>query len=154
MEVVNVLGDEWDPGQWPEHVDYEKRWLRVDDRLGGEMLGGTVYELPPGKKSFPFHWHQGTEELLVVLEGEPTLRTADGEQRLKRGDVVSFLRGADGAHQLRNETDSPARYLMISTVVDYEVAHYPDSGKVGILSKDLRLVVRPESGVDYMDGEA
>jgi uncharacterized cupin superfamily protein len=153
VEAVNVLGGDWDPGQWPEHENYEKRRLRVGDRLGGELLGGSLYELPPGKKSFPFHWHQGIEELLVVLEGEPTLRTPDGEQRLKRGDAVSFLRGADGAHQVRNETDAPARYLMISTVVDYDVAHYPDSGKVGILSKDVRLLVRPESGVDYMDGE-
>lgn len=153
MEVVNVLGEEWDPGQWPEHENYEKRWRRVGERLGGELLGGTVYELPPGKKSFPFHWHHGVEELLVVLEGEPTLRTTDGEQQLKRGDAVSFTTGSQGAHQLRNETDAPARYLMISTVVDYEVAHYPDSGKVGILSKDFRLVVRSDSQVDYMDGE-
>ena len=72
---------------------------------------------------------------------------------MKRGDSVSFVRGADGAHQLRNETDAPARYLMISTLVDYEVGSTPDSGKVGFLSKDLRLLVRPESGVDYLDGE-
>lgn len=153
MKVVNVLGDEWDPGQWPEHENYEKRWRRVGERVGAELLGGTLYELPPGKKSFPFHWHHGIEELLVVLEGEPTLRTPGGEQRLKRGDAVSFQRGPDGAHQLRNETDSPARYLMVSTVVDYEVAHYPDSGKVGILAKDFRLVVREGSNVDYMEGE-
>ena len=153
MKVVNVFGEEWDPGYWPEHENYEKRRWRVGERLGGELLGGTIYELPPGKKSFPFHWHEGTEELLVVLEGEPTLRTARGEQQLKRGDAVSFKRGADGAHQLRNETDAPARYLMISTLVEYEVAHYPDSDKVGILTNDLRLVVRPESNVDYMDGE-
>ena len=153
MKVVNVFAEEWYHVQWPEHENYEKRRRRVGEQLGGELLGGTVYELPPGKKSFPFHWHHGVEELLVVLEGEPTLRTPDGEQRLKRGDAVSFIRGADGAHQVRNETDAPARYLMVSTVVDYEVAQYPDSGKVGILSKDLRLVVRPESAVDYMDGE-
>ena len=153
MEVVNVLGEEWDPGQWPEHENYEKRRRRFGEQLGGELLGGTVYELPPGKKSFPFHWHHGIEELLVVLEGEPTLRTPEGVQRLKRGDAVSFPRGDGGAHQVKNETDAPARYLMISTVVDYEVAHYPDSGKIGVLGKDLRLVVRPESHVDYMDGE-
>jgi uncharacterized cupin superfamily protein len=153
VKVVNVFGEEWDPGYWPEHENYEKHRWCVGERLGGELLGGTIYELPPGKKSFPFHWHEGTEELLVVLEGEPTLRTARGEQQLKRGDAVSFKRGADGAHQLRNETDAPARYLMISTLVEYEVAHYPDSDKVGILTNDLRLVVRPESNVDYMDGE-
>jgi uncharacterized cupin superfamily protein len=153
VKTVNVFGEEWDPGQWPEHENYEKRRRRVGEQLGGELLGGTIYELPPGKKSFPFHWHHGIEELMVVLEGEPTLRTPDGEQPLKRGDAVSFLRGEAGAHLVRNESDAPARYLMLSTVVDYEVAHYPDSNKIGILSKDVRLLVRPESNVDYMDGE-
>ena len=148
-----MFGEELDPSQWPPHENYEKLMSRVGERLGGELLAGSLYELPPGKKSFPFHWHHGTEELLVVLEGEPTVRTPEGEQRLKRGDAVSFTRGADGAHQVRNETDAPARYLMISNMVDYDVAHYPDSGKVGILSKDFRLMVRQESNVDYMDGE-
>jgi uncharacterized cupin superfamily protein len=153
MKVVNVLGEEWDPGQFPEHENYEKRRLRVGARVGGEMLGGSLYELPPGKKSFPFHWHRGIEELLIVLEGEPTLRTANGEQRLKRGDAVSFPRGPGGAHQLRNDSDAPTRFLMLSTAVDYEVVEYPDSAKIGVRGKDLRLNVRPESGVDYMDGE-
>jgi uncharacterized cupin superfamily protein len=154
MEVVNVLGEEWGPGYWPEHENYEKRWRRVGELLKGELLGGTLYELLPGKKSFPYHWHHGTEELLVVLAGEPTLRTPTREQALKPGDAVSFTTGPEGAHQLRNETDEPARYLMISNVLDFEVSEYPDSGKIGIRGNDLRLIVRPESNVDYLDGEA
>jgi uncharacterized cupin superfamily protein len=68
--------------------------------------------------------------------------------------VVAFPRGAEGAHQVRNDSDRPARYLMLSTVTDYEVAQYPDSGKIGILAPpDLRLMVRPESAVDYFEGE-
>ena len=153
MEVVNVLGEEWDPGYWPEHENYEKRSRHVGEHLGGKLLGGTLYELPPGKKSFPFHWHHGTEELLVVLEGEPTLRTPDGEQRLKRGDAVSFPTGPGGAHLVRNETDAPARFLMLSSVVDYDILLYPGSDKIGIRTEGFRLNVRPESGLDYMDGE-
>jgi uncharacterized cupin superfamily protein len=153
VKVVNVLAEEWGPGYWPEHESYEKRWRRVGEELGGELLGGTLYELPPGKKSFPFHWHHGTEELLVVLEGEPTLRTPDGEQRLKRGDAVSFVTAPGGAHLMRNESDAPARFLMLSSVADYDIIHYPDSDKIGIRAEDLRLNVRPESGVDYLDGE-
>lgn len=61
--------------------------------------------------------------------------------------------GPGGAHLVRNETDAPARFLMLSSVVDYDIVQYPDSGKIGIRSEDLRLTVRPESGVD-LDGEA
>jgi uncharacterized cupin superfamily protein len=153
VKVANVLAEEWGPGYWPEHESYEKRWRRVGEELGGQLLGGTLYELPPGKKSFPYHWHHGTEELIVVLEGEPTLRTPDGEQRLKRGDAVSFPTGPGGAHLVRNDTDAPARFLMLSSVVDYEILHYPDSDKIAVQAEDLRLNVRPESGVDYLDGE-
>lgn len=153
MKVVNLYGDDWDEGQWPLHPVYEKKMLRVGSRLGGEKIGATLYELPPGMKSFPYHWHRGLEELLVVLDGRPTLRTPDGEQQLERGDMVSFPPKPEGAHKIWNDTDELVRYLMLSTAVDYDVVHYPDSDKIGIRGEDLSLIVRPESGVDYMDGE-
>lgn len=153
MKVVNVHGDDWDEGQWPLHPAYEKKMLDVGGRLSGEEMGATLYELPPGMKSFPYHWHRGLEEMLVVLDGRPTLRTPEGERQLERGDVVSFPHAPEGAHKLWNDTDEPVRYLMLSTVVDHEVVHYPDSDKVGIRAEGFRLLVRPESGVDYMDGE-
>lgn len=151
---MNVYEDRWDEAALPEHPGYQRRWRSVGEELGAQQIGGSVYELPAGQKSFPYHWHHGMEEMLIVLTGEPTLRTPDGEQRLARGDVVAFPRGPEGAHQVRNETDEPVRYLMLSTMVDYEVAVYPDSDKVGVRSKELRLMVRPESSVDYFDGES
>jgi uncharacterized cupin superfamily protein len=153
VKVVNLYADEWDEGQWPLHPAYEKKMLRVGERLRGEKMGATLYELPPGMKSFPYHWHRGIEELLVVLDGTPTLRTPEGERQLERGDMVSFPRASEGAHKLWNDTDEPVRFVMLSTAVEYDVVHYPDSDKVGIRGGDFRLLVRPESGVDYMDGE-
>ena len=153
MKVVNLLGDEWDEGQWPLHPGYEKRMLRVGPRLGGEKMGATLYELPPGMKSFPYHWHRGIEELLIVLEGRLMLRTSEGERQLERGDVVAFPTTPEGAHKLWNDTDEPVRYLMLSTSVAYDVVHYLDSDKVGIRAKDFILMVRGESGVEYMEGE-
>ena len=153
MKVVSILGDEWGEEQWPLHSAYEKKMLRVGLRLEGEKLGATLYELPPGMNSFPYHWHRGLEELLIVLDGRPTLRTPDGEHQLERGDVVSFPTAPEGAHKIRNDTDEPARYLMLSTQADFDVVHYLDSDKVGFRSRDLILMVRSESGVDYMDRE-
>jgi uncharacterized cupin superfamily protein len=153
VKVVNLYGDEWGEEQWPLHPAYEKKMLRVGVRLGGEKVGATLYELQPGMKSFPYHWHHGLEEMLIVLEGRPTLRTPRGERQLEPGDVVSFPTTPDGAHKLWNDSDEPVRYLMLSTAADFDVVHYPDSDKVGIRTDDFRLLVRPESGVDYMDGE-
>lgn len=155
MKVVNLYTDEWDDDSgWAKPEQYEKKWRGLGSKLGAEHMGGSLYELPPGAKTFPYHWHHGTEELVIVLDGRPTLRTPGGERELVRGDVVSFPTGAEGAHQLWNASDEPARIAILSTVVDYEIVHYPDSDKVGMRAEDFRLIVRPEAGLDYWEGES
>jgi uncharacterized cupin superfamily protein len=77
-----------------------------------------------------FHFHHGSEELLVALRGTPTLRTFEGERLLAEGEVVHFPTGRDGAHGLRNETDEPVRYLMAGIRVSPEIAEYPDLKQV------------------------
>ena len=76
-----------------------------------------MYEVEPGNKQGPFHTHHANEEWAIVLRGEPTLRTHEGEQQLRQGDVVAFPRGKEGAHQIRNDTDAPVRVLMLSTLI-------------------------------------
>ncbi|HEU5215430.1 MAG TPA: cupin domain-containing protein [Gaiellaceae bacterium] len=110
---------------------------RLGDALGARGWGCSVYELPPGKAS-PYHWHVGEEECLLVLEGEPTLRTPDGEQRLKPWDLALFRRGETGAHQLRNDTAEPVRAAFFSTLSDPEVAVYPDEDRIGVIAGSNR----------------
>jgi uncharacterized cupin superfamily protein len=151
MQVVNLFGDEWDnrrdrPGwQW-NHLD-------VGDRTGAELFGASVYELEPGQKTFPYHWQYVEEEMLIVLDGEPTLRAPEGERRLSRGDAVVFKRGPEGAHLVRNDTGDAVRILLLSTPSQVEIAEYPDSEKLGVFAEGLRLLVRREANLDYFDGE-
>ncbi|SDQ19713.1 cupin domain-containing protein [Natronobacterium texcoconense] len=101
---------------------------------GGEELGCSLYELPEGRRSWPYHYHTGNEEALFVLEGTGTLRL-DGETlSLEDGDYVALPRGEDGAHRIVNDSDGPLRYLMLSTMTDPDVTVYPDSGKVGVFA--------------------
>ena len=75
---------------------------------------------------------------------------------LRAGDVVCFRQGPEGAHLVRNDTDEPVRVLIASTKSDTAVAVYPDSDKVGVWTgndADPPFLVRPESAVDYWDGE-
>lgn len=124
MSDDNVWSDEWDPGEdWSGGGARSKRLPR------GSTLGASVYELGPGNW-VPFHFHHGSEELLVVLRGRPTLRTRDGERRLDEGEAVHFPTGPDGAHGVSNDTDEPVRYVMVSTLVSPEVAEYPDLGQI------------------------
>lgn len=129
--IVNLFSDESDEQR--SDSDYGWSRLGVGRRLGGELLGASLYQLVPGKRSWPYHSHYGNEELLVVLAGEPTLRTPEGERKLRAGDAAIFRRGPDGAHQLINRSDQPARFLMVSTMVHPEVAHYLDSDEILVL---------------------
>ena len=106
---------------------------RFGERLGAQLWGGTLYELAPGERS-PYHWHYGEEELLICVAGSPTLRTPQGEHALVPWEVAWFVRGPEGAHQVRNDTDRPARLVMFSTCSDPEVCVYPDEGKVGVFA--------------------
>jgi uncharacterized cupin superfamily protein len=120
MSDSNIWSEEWDSGEdWSGGGARSKRLPR------GSNLGATVYELEP-RAWVPFHFHHGSEELMVVLRGQPTLRTGEGERRLREGEVVHFPTGPDGAHAISNETNEPVRYLMASTLASPEVAEYPD----------------------------
>jgi uncharacterized cupin superfamily protein len=138
------------------------RWRGESTALkaGGEHLGASLYELPPGEAICPYHYHFANEELLVVLRGRPHLRTPPGWRQLDEGEVVAFARGEQGAHQVVNRTDEDVRVLMVSEMRSPEIPVYPDSGKVGVREhasgsgrEGLRLNFRMDDARDYWDGE-
>jgi uncharacterized cupin superfamily protein len=152
VEVFNVFGDELDQAQ--EVDGFRWRRARLAPLLGGAELGLSVFELPPGERTFPYHFHHANEEWLLVLAGEPTLREPDGERRLRPGDVVCFPPGPVGAHQLRNDGAEPARLALLATAIVPEVVEYPDSAKVGIRADGASYNVLREPELDYWHGEA
>jgi uncharacterized cupin superfamily protein len=153
MKTFNLNADEWD------RVEERPGWRSKDAWVGAhieaELIGGSMYELEPGDRLWPYHTHHANEEWLVVLRGMPTVRTPEGEQELTEGDVVCFRRGKDGLHQVRNDTDAPIRVLMLSTLNAPDLVEYPDSGKVGARSVagERVLLSRPGPILDYWDGE-
>ena len=104
---------------------FEAGYVRLGPLIGATAMGATVYELGPGNFMI-FHFHHGSEELLVVLRGRPTLRTLAGTEELDEGDAVHFPTGPDGAHEIRNDTAEPVRYVVAGTRVSPEVVEYPD----------------------------
>jgi uncharacterized cupin superfamily protein len=126
------------PNVFADTFSFERLSVRgepVARKAGAELLGGTLYELPPGADGMPLHIHHAMEELLVVLEGTPTLRTLDGDRDLARGEVVAFPRGRRGAHTVANRSDSAARYLMMSTKTTPEIVEYPELGTVRVVTR-------------------
>ena len=152
---INLLDDDgWLERTWPpERPGFS--WRRK--RVAGEHLGASLYELPPGQSTFPYHYELGNDELLVVITGRPTLRSPDGERELRPGDCVLFPSGPEGAHQLTNGSDEPARVLFVSNFAVPRAAVQVDSDKLMVrwgTGTDERLWFRRADATDYWDGEA
>jgi len=130
--------------------------VRAGPDAGASMTGATFYELPPGQALCPYHYEWGEEEWLLVTGGAPTLRDPDGDHRLEPMDLVFFPIGPEGAHQIRNDTGEPVRFMMFSNVVHPTATVYPDSDKIGMWTDAERtdsLLARRTEGLEYYDGE-
>ena len=156
MSVPNIGEPVFDE---PREVDgFRARRARLGRQLGTERLGVSLWEVEPGQRAYPYHFHLNEEELVVMLEGTLELRTPDGTRTLREGDVASFPAGDVGAHQLRNASDASARFLSVSTHGTPDIVFYPDSGKVGVSERLPRgggthHNFRVADAVDYYDGE-
>lgn len=150
MKVVHTAKLEWSKAM--DHGPFQGR----RKELGGQRLSAGLWELPPGKKSFPLHLHHGTEEALWVVSGHATVRTPEGLTPIGPGDWVSFPTGGP-AHQLVNEGQEPFVYLALGHSVGVDVVEYPDSGKVacrtGGPGNGKRWVFAEKGQVDYFEGE-
>jgi uncharacterized cupin superfamily protein len=133
---------------------YSSGYVKLAPEIGAKTMAGTIYDLPPGNSNCPFHY-ESDEEWLLVLEGTLTVRHADGEDELHRGDLVCFAAGPDGVHKLTNRGSEDVRMLIVSTANMPAVAVYPDSDKIGVFTEGRRdnVMVRRSSDVDYWDGE-
>ena len=136
---------------------FRARRAHIGHALGTRKLGVSVWEVDPGQAAYPYHFHLLDEEVLVVLDGSPTLRTASDVSRLVPGDIVAFPSGDAGAHQVLNDTDAVVRFLAVSASESHDVCVYPDESKIGFASRapserSLAMFFRVADAVDYDDG--
>jgi uncharacterized cupin superfamily protein len=147
---MNLLGDDWSTAS--DRPGF--RWRRM--RVAGERVGASLYELPPGERTWPYHYEIGNEELVVVMKGRPTLRDPHGERILQTGDCVLFPQGPEGAHQLINRSHEPARVLIVSNFAIPRAAFRPETGMLMIRwgpGPDDSRWFREEDAVDLWEGE-
>ena len=109
------------------------------------QIGASVYELPDGERTYPYHFHNAMEEWLVVLDGTPTLREPGGSECSGGATWCASRPGPEGAHQVRG----PGTVMILSANRAPEVNVYPDSGKVGVRPRKLS----DDDSVDYWEGE-
>lgn len=154
--MVNIEEPDYDELRGGE--GFTCRRARISRQAGAERLGASLWDLPPGEAAYPFHLHLTEEELVIVLEGRPSLRTPGGWRELAQGEVVSFLRGEQGAHQIVNRGNDPVRFLALSTHGEPDVVIQPESGKIGAFERradggGLRVWFKEADAREYLDGE-
>ena len=132
------------------------RFLRamVGQAVGAKLTGLSVYELPPGERAWPYHYELNREEWVIVVAGEVVVRTPAGDRSMLAGDVACFPVGEAGAHQVRNDSDRPARFAMpCSWAGNGYVAIRPDSNTALIVGPDFRRIVPLDEGLGFWDRE-
>jgi len=149
---------------WTDRAEGETRFRRkqLGEAADGDMLGCSLYELPAGHKSWPYHYHTANEEAIYVLAGRGTLRADGTTHGIAAGDYAAFPADESGGHRVVNDSDDVLRYLAMSTMNEPDVTVYPDSGKFGVYvgsppggreERSLEGYYRVEDDVDYWDGE-
>jgi uncharacterized cupin superfamily protein len=149
--VYNLRDGELEPHDGPEGHRFREHAVGHD--AGAALTGFSVYELEPGEATWPYHFELTEEEWLIVVEGEVTLRTAEGERVLRAGDVFCFAPGPVGAHAMRNESSSTVRFAMPSTNAPTGATIYPDSGKFSIGGAGFRHRGKLGEPMEYWEGE-
>jgi uncharacterized cupin superfamily protein len=123
---------------------------RVKQALGNaaglKNFGVNLVSLEPGSRSALRHWHTLQDEFIYVIEGEVSLITDAGPQRLIPGMMAGFPAGEANGHHLVNQSNSRVVYLEIGDRTPEDQAHYPDD--------DLLAKAGPEWIVTHKNGMA
>ena len=98
----------------------------LGDLFGLTNFGVNLTRLPPGAASSLRHAHARQDEFVYVLQGNPTLHTDAGRQKLSPGMCAGFKANTGNAHSLINETTEDVIYLEVGDRTDGDEVIYPD----------------------------
>lgn len=128
MKIVNLFGsDGFEKEKHNESYSYSMK--KIASVFGAKKLGFNIEVMDPKTFSCPYHYHTLEEELILVIEGEATVRCNGEFRRVKAGDLVFYGMGPDAAHNMYNHSDQPFKYFVLSSQAADEVCYYPDSNK-------------------------
>ncbi len=98
----------------PFDAEVQGRWYRrLAPASGLTDFGASHVVLKPGAWSSQRHWHDGEDEMVVMLSGEAVLIEDDGETVMTAGDVAAWPKGSTNGHHLVNRTDADCVFVAI-----------------------------------------
>ncbi len=114
-------------GYPPEHAKaVQGRWYRrLAPTAGISDFGASHVVLEPGAWSSQRHWHEGEDEMVIMLLGEAVLVDDNGETIMCPGDVAGFPKSDGNGHVLINRSDAPCVFVAVGRPAESD-CHYPD----------------------------
>lgn len=104
--------------------------------IGGEQVLLCRVSYEPGKQ-VPWHAHEHTEQVMLVLEGEVELTIEEETRTLKEGDVVVVTRG------LHHKLYSGGGVTFMEALAPVPLDHVPD--------RELDLVLGHDGGSSHVE---
>jgi uncharacterized cupin superfamily protein len=90
-------------------------WRRLAPSGGLTQMGASHVVLKPGAWSSQRHWHEGEDELLIMLTGQAILIEDEGEAIVNPGDILAWAAGVKNGHHLINRSDHDCSFICVST---------------------------------------
>ena len=98
----------------PFDAEVQGRWYRRLAPVSGLTdFGASHVVLKPGAWSSQRHWHDGEDEMVVMLSGEAVLIEDDGETLMNAGDVAAWAKGSTNGHHLINRSEADCVFVAI-----------------------------------------
>ncbi|MGK9230406.1 cupin domain-containing protein [Inquilinus limosus] len=130
---------------YPEHLRgavHGRRKRRLGALTGLRHLSVVHVELPPGAASSLKVWQSHEDEFVLVLQGEATLVTDEGEEVIRAGQSAGFPAGRSVGHQIVNRGDRPVVFVEVASIADDNISTYPDHDLVQVPDGRGRRFVR------------
>ncbi len=118
-------------GYPPEYADkVQGRWYRrLAPASGFSDFGASHVTLRPGAWSSQRHWHEGEDEMLIMIAGEAVLVDDGGETIMHAGDIAAFPKNDGNGHVLINRSDTDCVFVALGRLA-ISVCHYPDNDMI------------------------
>ena len=102
------------------------RWYRrIATAVGLEDFGVSHVVLEPSAWSSQRHWHEGEDEIVIMLSGEAMLVDDTGETPMRAGDIAAFPKNDGNGHVLQNRSEEPCCFVAVGRPAATD-CHYPD----------------------------
>lgn len=146
----NLIGKHKAEQEPYEYIKYE-----ITPREDYSQCNIAMYEIPPRKSNYPYHYHVTNTEVFYIISGQGILRTPEGERNIKPGDFIVCPPSENGAHKIINNSDCDIlKYIDFDTTNSPDIIGYPDSDKTGIMiHNQSSMFFKNRDKTSYYEGE-